>query len=431
MRALTGSSSLLTYEPYYGLREKPFSLSTDPRFLYKSSEHAKTFDDLLLAIRRREGLIVLTGDIGTGKTTLCKAVLEKLDRKTFATFVPDPFITREDLIKRMLIEFGAMSVDDLKDGKMQGASASDLSYPLVDFLKSLVPLQAFAVLIIDETQNLALPLLEEIRVLSDLESPEKLLQVVLVGQLELRAKLKLPEMRQLDQRVSARCSLQALTRDAVSGYIAHRLEVAGGTEDRVHFSAEAIDAIFAASGGVPRVINLICDRALHLGHLQRKNGIELPEVAQAIEHLGVGHLTAAPILNEPPPPAPPGSARCTARARPEWSPSTMRPKRLPMSSSSLRGWRTTKEIACSRFSRLRSTSCRSGGAQPSTAQRNPPSAFIDRSRHTVSPRLFEMNAPCTTRLSTVVLLRLESTGRELPATDSTSLRSELVKGCLR
>ncbi len=176
--------------------------------------------------------------------------------------MPDPFITREDLLKRMLIDFGAMSVDDLKSGKLTGASPSDLSYPLYDFLKSLVPLQAFAVLIIDETQNLSPPLLEEIRILSDLESPEKLLQVVLVGQLELRAKLKLPELRQLDQRVSARCSLQALTREAVSGYISHRLAVAGGTDDRVYFTPPAVDALFHASGGVPRLINLICDRAL-------------------------------------------------------------------------------------------------------------------------------------------------------------------------
>lgn len=309
---LGGSSSLLTYEPYYGLREKPFSLATDPRFLYRSAEHARTFDDLLLAIRRREGLIVLTGDIGTGKTTLCKAVLEKLDRKTFTTFVPDPFITREDLLKRMLIEFGVMSVDDLRGGKMSGASHSDLSYPLYDFLKALVPLQAFAVLIIDETQNLSLPLLEEIRILSDLESPEKLVQVVLVGQLELRAKLKLPEMRQLDQRVSARCTLQALTREAVSGYIWHRLGVAGGTDDRVHFSPGAIDAVFGASAGVPRLINLICDRALYLTYLQHKNVIDAEEVTRAVEDLGVGSLTAAPIQDEPQPP--PVAAQSSASA---------------------------------------------------------------------------------------------------------------------
>ena len=293
-RATTASSALLTYEPYFGLREKPFSLSTDPKFFYKSAAHAATFEDLFLAIRRREGLIVLTGDIGTGKTTLCKGVLERLDRKTFTTFVPDPFVTREDLLKMLLLDFGVMSIDDLKSGRMTGASHPDLSYPLYDFLKSLVPLQAFAVLIIDEAQNLSPALLEEIRILSDLESPEKLLQVVLIGQLELRAKLKLPEMRQLDQRVSARCSLLPLNRDGVAGYISHRLAVAGGADDRVHFSPNAIDAVFRVSGGTPRVINLVCDRALHRGHLARKSAIDLEAVTQAIDDLGAGALTAAP-----------------------------------------------------------------------------------------------------------------------------------------
>lgn len=293
-RSLHPTSALLTYEPYYGLREKPFSLSTDPKFLYKSAAHAGTFEDLLLAIRRREGLIVLTGDIGTGKTTLCKAVLERLDRKTFTTFVPDPFVTREDLLKMLLLDFGVMSVDDLKSGRMSAASRPELSYPLYDFLKSLVPLQAFAVLIIDEAQNLSPELLEEIRILSDLESPEKMLQVVLVGQLELRAKLKLPEMRQLDQRVSARCSLNPLSREGVAGYISHRLGVAGGADDRVHFSPNAVDAVFRVSGGIPRVINLICDRALHRGHLARKSTIDLEAVTQAIDDLGVGSLTTPP-----------------------------------------------------------------------------------------------------------------------------------------
>ncbi len=330
-RAPAGSSSLLTYEPYYGLREKPFSLSTDPRFLYRSPEHTKTFEDLLLAIRRREGLVVLTGDIGTGKTTLCKAVIEKLDRKTFTAFVPDPFISRGELIKRMLLDFGVMSVDELKTGQMANSSHSELSYPLYEFLKSLVPLQAFAVLIIDETQNLSLPLLEEIRILSDLEAPEKLLQVVLVGQLELRLKLKLPEMRQLDQRVSARCALHALTREAVGGYIAHRLEVAGGSPDRVQFSPEAVDTVFRASGGVPRLINLLCDRALHLCHLQRQNVIDASAVLQSVDELGVGNLTAAPIFERAAPvieqaapaveqgtpaPAPPPAAVAVADAAP-------------------------------------------------------------------------------------------------------------------
>jgi hypothetical protein len=201
-----------------------------------------------------------------------------------------------------------MSVDDLRGGKMSGATHSDLGYPLTKFLKSLVPLQAFAVLIIDETQNMALPLLEEIRILSDLEAPEKLLQVVLVGQLELRAKLKLPEMRQLDQRVSARCSLQGLTRDAVAGYISHRLAVAGATEDRVRFAPDALDSVCRVSGGVPRVINLICDRALYLGYLQHKNVIDVEAVERAAEDLGVGDLTALPGQEKTSQPAEPPKA---------------------------------------------------------------------------------------------------------------------------
>jgi type II secretory pathway predicted ATPase ExeA/cell division septation protein DedD len=303
----SGRSALLTYEPYYGLKEKPFSLSVDPRFLYKSQSHAPVFDDLLAGIRRREGLIVLTGDIGMGKTTLCRGVLEVLDRKTFSTFVPDPFVSREDLLKMLLIDFGVMSVDDLRSGRLTGASRPDLSYPLYEFLNSLLPLQAFAVLIIDEAQNLSVPLLEEIRILSDLEAPEKLLQVVLVGQLEFRSKLKLPEMRQLDQRVSVRCELKALNREGVAGYITHRLQVAGGARDHVSFSSEAVDLICGISTGVPRLINLICDRALHRGHLMRAAQIDADTVRAAVSDLGLAEARVAP------PPASPASERDTAR----------------------------------------------------------------------------------------------------------------------
>jgi general secretion pathway protein A len=284
--ATSARSPFLTYEPYYGLKEKPFSISADPRFLYKSRTHAPTFDELRVGIRRREGLIVLTGDIGTGKTTLCRAVIEALDRKTFCTIVPDPFVSREDLLKMLLIDFGVMSIEELKSGRLTGASRPELSYPLYEFLKSLVPLQAFAVLIIDEAQNLSTPLLEEIRILSDLEGPEKLLQVVLVGQLELRAKLKDPSMRQVDQRISVRCSLQALERDAVAGYIAHRLSIAGGGSDRVEFSAEAIDVICDASSGNPRLINLIADKSLYRGHIERTWSITPEIAANAVRDLG-------------------------------------------------------------------------------------------------------------------------------------------------
>ena len=155
----------LTYEPYYGLTAKPFSLSTDPRSLYKSPSHSAALEDLLSGIRRREGIVVLTGEMGTGKTTLCRAALYQLDRKTFTTFVPDPFLSREDLLRMLLVDFGEVSIDDLRRGRLSGASRPDLSYQLYEFLTSLESVDAFAVLVIDEAQHLAAPLLEEIRAL--------------------------------------------------------------------------------------------------------------------------------------------------------------------------------------------------------------------------------------------------------------------------
>jgi general secretion pathway protein A len=295
----------LTYEPYYGLQEKPFSLSADPKFLFRSPEHAPAFEELLNGIRRREGLITLTGEIGTGKTTLIRSVLQHLDRRTFSAFVPDPFVSREDLLKMLLVDFGVVSIADLKRGSLNGASRPDLSYPLYEFLDSLVPLQAFAVLIIDEAQNLPLPLLEEVRILSDLEGREKLLQVVLVGQPELRSHLKLPEMRQVDQRVSVRCELTSLARDGIAGYVAYRLRVAGDGHERVEFSDAAIDAVYQGSRGTPRLINLICDRALHRGYAARVGRIEPGFVWDAIADLG---LEAGPVEAEAPAPAEPPQA---------------------------------------------------------------------------------------------------------------------------
>ena len=280
-------SGSLTYEPFYSLVEKPFSLSADPKFWFRSAAHAPAFDALLTGIRRREGLIVLTGEIGTGKTTLCRSVLQQLDRRTFSAFVPDPFVSREDLLKTLLVDFGVVTIGDLARGRFTGASRSDLSYLLYDFLDSLAPLQAFAVLVIDEAQNLSLPLLEEIRILSELERREKLLQVVLVGQPELRDSLKLPQMRQIDQRVSVRCDLPSLDRADVGGYVQHRLQVAAAGGTRLEFTPAALDAVYCASGGVPRLINRLCDRALHRTHAARTLQIQAHFVQAAADDLGL------------------------------------------------------------------------------------------------------------------------------------------------
>jgi general secretion pathway protein A len=221
-----------------------------------------SFDTLAAGIRRREGILALMGEVGTGKTTLCRAVLQGLDRRTFAAFVPDPFLTREDLLKTLLVDFGVVSVDEIRNGRLRGASRIDLSYPLYDFLASLQPLKAFAVVMIDEAHRLTTDLLEEIRILSDLEkNREKLLEVMLIGQPELQERLASTEMRQLAQRVSLWCELVPLAPEEVKAYVSHRLTVAGN-DGRVRFTEQAAECVATASNGIPRVVNLICDRAL-------------------------------------------------------------------------------------------------------------------------------------------------------------------------
>ena len=275
------------YESYYGLAEKPFSLTPDPKYLYRSESHANAFDLLQYAIRRREGFVVVTGDIGTGKTTLCRALLEQIDRTTFTALVLNPFMTEEDLLKRILQDFGVISRDEVKAGRLAHVSKQDLIETLYDFLLSLIPLEASAVLIIDEAQNLPLAVLEQIRILSNLETDkEKLLQIILVGQLNLGTLLRSPELRQLDQRVSIRYELKPLDRETVAAYVAHRLTIAGGSA-AVAFTAKALHQVHRWSGGIPRLINLICDRALLAGYAVRASRITPEMVTHAAESLDV------------------------------------------------------------------------------------------------------------------------------------------------
>jgi type II secretory pathway predicted ATPase ExeA/cell division septation protein DedD len=268
------------HEEYYGFSEKPFSLTPDPKYLYKSESHANAFDVLQYAIRRREGFVVVTGDIGTGKTTLCRAILEQLDRKTFTALVLNPFLSEEDLLRLVLQDFGVVSRDEIKRGRLAGVSKQELIDTLNEFLLSLLPLGAGALLIIDEAQNLPRPVLEQIRVLSNLETnKEKLLQIVLVGQLNLEDLLRSPDLRQLDQRVSIRYELKPLTREETSAYIAHRLTIAGGGA-AVSFAPKAIDLVHKYTRGIPRLINLVCDRALLGGYSARSKRIT-PEMMKA------------------------------------------------------------------------------------------------------------------------------------------------------
>ncbi len=261
------------HEEYYGFSEKPFSLTPDPKYLYKSQSHANAFDLLQYAIRRREGFVVVTGDIGTGKTTLCRAILDQLDRRTFTALVLNPFITEEDLLRIILQDFGVVSRDEMKRGRLAGVTKQELIDTLNEFLLSLLPLRAGALLIIDEAQNLPHQVLEQIRILSNLETDkEKLLQIVLVGQLNLQDLLKAPDLRQLDQRISIRYELKPLNAEETAAYVAHRLTIAGGGSV-VSFAPRALELVHKYTGGIPRLINLLCDRALLGGYSARTNRI--------------------------------------------------------------------------------------------------------------------------------------------------------------
>ena len=261
------------YEEYYGFTEKPFSLTPDPKYLFKSASHANAYELLQYAIRRREGFVVITGDIGTGKTTLCRALLEQVDKRTFTALVLNPFLAEDDLLRVVLQEFGVVSREEIKRGRLARVSKSELIETLNEFLLSLQALGAQALLIIDEAQNLPLQVLEQIRILSNLETEkEKLLQIVLVGQSNLKDVLRRPELRQLEQRVSIRYDLKSLTAEETSAYVQHRLSVAGGGA-AVTFAPKALARVHRYTAGIPRLINLLCDRALLAGYSARTNRI--------------------------------------------------------------------------------------------------------------------------------------------------------------
>jgi general secretion pathway protein A len=277
------------YEEFYGFVQSPFTLAPDPRFLYLSQAHDAAMQLLLQAITRKEGIVILTGDIGTGKTTVCRSVLERLDMTCFTSLLLNPFLSVEELLREILLDFGVVSRDAVRNGRLTTATKHDLVSTLHEFLVSLIPIGGSGVLIIDEAQHLSPSVLEELRVLSNLETNHaKLLQIVLVGQLNLLDVLASPQVTQLDQRISMRATLSPLTRADVEAYIGHRLSVAHGSSS-IGFDRAAIDAINDASRGIPRVINLLCDRSLMIGASFGLRTITADVASEAANALGLRH----------------------------------------------------------------------------------------------------------------------------------------------
>jgi len=252
------------YLKFYGLKEKPFSVTADPNFLYLSKKHKEAISHMQYGIQERMGFLEITGEIGAGKTTLCRALLNRLDEHTRTAFILNGNLSEIQLLQAIIEDFG-IQVKNKNKITMLNA----LNRFLLDQLKQ----KNNAVLIIDEAQNLKPSLLEQIRLLSNLETEkEKLLQIILVGQPELRDKLASKELCQLRQRIGIRYHIWPLEINETTGYINHRLEVAGANENNF-FPDEAIEEIFKFSRGIPRLINIICDKALLAGYAADKKTI--------------------------------------------------------------------------------------------------------------------------------------------------------------
>lgn len=271
------------YEAFYGLRERPFNLTPDPKFLYLSEKHKEAFAHLLYGIKNRSGFVMITGEIGTGKTTLCRNLLNQLDSDTELAFIFNPFLNVIELMKKINQEFGIES---------QADTVLSLTEELNVHLLHSTAHGKSCVLVIDEAQNLSPQVLEQIRLLSNIETDtEKLLQIILIGQPELGEKLQLQELRQLNQRITARYHLKSLNLLETLQYIAYRIHVAGGRK-RINFTRRAVKQVYKLSGGVPRMINAICDRALLIGYTKEQHIIKVGLVRKAAREIRGEKVTA-------------------------------------------------------------------------------------------------------------------------------------------
>jgi len=264
-------------EEYFGLREKPFALTPDPRFFYLSNDHLEALEHLIYGINEGEGFLLLVGEIGTGKTTLSRVLVEKLSRDVVFSLILNPFQDFFNLLKNILWDLGLIP---------EGLAESELINQLLEFILHEVGPQGKKVLIIiDEAQNLSDDTLEKLRILSNFETDkEKLLQILLLGQEELLQKLEAPHLRQLNQRISIRYFLSPLKKSEIGHYLQHRLKAAGASRE-LKFTRGALNAIYKISKGVPRIINMLAARCLVAAFVRETDRLDRKAVLQARDSL--------------------------------------------------------------------------------------------------------------------------------------------------
>ena len=264
------------YLEFYGLKQAPFDLTPNPRLLFHSGKHREAINHLLYGIHERKGFVQLTGEIGAGKTTLCRALLEQLDGKYSTALILNPVLNANELMKAIATEFGL---------EVRGHDRLETLAAISEFLLKQIGQGKETVLIIDEAQNLTEDLLEQVRLISNIETDDrKLLQIVLLGQPELRDRLNSPRLKQLRQRITVRYHLAPLTRFEAAQYIQHRLEISGA-KGVPTFTQPALWRVFNYSRGIPRLVNAVCDKALLAGYVEKSERINYQMVGRAIREL--------------------------------------------------------------------------------------------------------------------------------------------------